>query len=374
MSDADAKGLGPAKRAFIVLGMHRSGTSSVAGVLTLLGAAAPKTLMAPGVDNPKGFFESRLVGELNDRILEAAGSSWDDWRRFDPAALSPEVLADFQGQIRTTLEHEFGSDALVVLKDPRLCRMFPIWDSVLEEDGYRPEFLLPVRTPLEVARSLNRRNGMPIAAGLLLWLRHVLDGERVTRNRRRRILLWRSFMQDWRSEVAAIQEALDWRVEITEQRAADIDSFLTADLQHEVVSDAALGADPDAHAWALEAYQALVGLAGGQDEAVCLAALDRVAARFEESCQIYAAVHTPLAARVQELEAELAQRAAHDAAPADEPLEADDRDLTREQRIERALAMNGRLIGLRNEARSALEAARQHNQAHLIRIKLAQEA
>lgn len=289
------------KHAFVVLGMHRSGTSSVAGVLTLLGAAPPKTLMAAAADNPKGFFESRLVGELNDRILGAAGSSWDDWRRFDPGALLPAAGIDLRDQIQATLRHEFGDDVLVVLKDPRLCRIFPIWENVLEEEGYQAKFVLPVRSPLEVARSLNRRNGMPIATGLLLWLRHVLDGERLSRNKPRRILLWRAFMQNWRAEVALIQEALDWKAEMTEECAVRVDGFLTADLQHEVVSDEALGVDPAAHAWALEVYGALTGLAAGENEAAHHAVLDKVGAVFELSCQLHGAAQQPLIHRVSEL-------------------------------------------------------------------------
>ena len=38
----------------IVLGMHRSGTSALAGVLGHLGAALPQDLMAPSDMNAKG--------------------------------------------------------------------------------------------------------------------------------------------------------------------------------------------------------------------------------------------------------------------------------------------------------------------------------
>lgn len=37
----------PVRTALIVLGMHRSGTSALAGVLGHLGAALPQDLMAP---------------------------------------------------------------------------------------------------------------------------------------------------------------------------------------------------------------------------------------------------------------------------------------------------------------------------------------
>ena len=45
------------KNAVLILGMHRSGTSSVAGSLVALGGAAPLHLLPPQADNEKGFWE-----------------------------------------------------------------------------------------------------------------------------------------------------------------------------------------------------------------------------------------------------------------------------------------------------------------------------
>jgi hypothetical protein len=48
---------GPRKKiALVVVGMHRSGTSAMARLLSLSGAALPSDLMAAGIDNPTGFW------------------------------------------------------------------------------------------------------------------------------------------------------------------------------------------------------------------------------------------------------------------------------------------------------------------------------
>jgi hypothetical protein len=60
--------------ALLVLGMHRSGTSSIAGAMVRLGGAAPFNLLLPANDNPKGFWESSVLMTLNDQILAASGS------------------------------------------------------------------------------------------------------------------------------------------------------------------------------------------------------------------------------------------------------------------------------------------------------------
>ena len=118
------------KTAFVVLGMHRSGTSSVAGALSLLGAAAPRTLMSVADDNPKGFWESEVVMMLNDRILEAAGSSWRDWRRLDPVVFAGGQGARFHAEATKALIAEFATAETIVLKDPiksSICSTHRLW-------------------------------------------------------------------------------------------------------------------------------------------------------------------------------------------------------------------------------------------------------
>src|SRR5208282_5648526 len=56
----------PKRRAILILGMHRSGTSAVAGVLSALGVAGPKTLIDPHDNNPRGFFESAVLRVAHD--------------------------------------------------------------------------------------------------------------------------------------------------------------------------------------------------------------------------------------------------------------------------------------------------------------------
>ena len=66
------------KKNIVVLGMHRSGTSMFAEIISRLGFYTGETeeLLEPQEDNPKGFWERRDVVQLNDLILEEAGGSW----------------------------------------------------------------------------------------------------------------------------------------------------------------------------------------------------------------------------------------------------------------------------------------------------------
>ena len=147
-----------------------------------LGVVPPLNLIPPNDENPKGFSESTVIVGLNDEILAAGGSHWDDWHPFDPGRirLGARVHAEDASKIRPHQGIRRGqpcghqgpahmpAHVLLVL---RCCRI---------ADG-RSRALLPLRSPLEVALSLDRRDGIPLSLGCLIWLRHVLDAETGTR-------------------------------------------------------------------------------------------------------------------------------------------------------------------------------------------------
>src|SRR2546430_7862103 len=63
---------------FLVMGMHRSGTSAVTRVLNLLGLRLPRDLLSPAKSNELGFWEGREVVALNDNILLGLNRDWAD--------------------------------------------------------------------------------------------------------------------------------------------------------------------------------------------------------------------------------------------------------------------------------------------------------
>ena len=67
-----------ARTAYLVLGMHRSGTSAVTQLLALAGASLPANVMPGDAHNEKGYFEPWKIAIFNDERLRAGGSAWDD--------------------------------------------------------------------------------------------------------------------------------------------------------------------------------------------------------------------------------------------------------------------------------------------------------
>ncbi|MGB8651045.1 MAG: hypothetical protein WCD35_10330, partial [Mycobacteriales bacterium] len=154
-------------RGAVVLGMHRSGTSAVAGLLVGAGfdAGRDEDLWPADESNPKGYFERAELVTGNDGLLARLGGSWDCPPAQDTVlATRDESLDQVRAEVRALLSRSGG--APVVLKDPRISVLLPLWWPVLKDDFCA---VLVLRNPLETARSLARRDGMSVAAGLALW-------------------------------------------------------------------------------------------------------------------------------------------------------------------------------------------------------------
>ncbi len=192
----------PPRRAVIVLGMHRSGTSAVAGTAVRLGLAPPLHPLPAAADNPSGFHESMAVVGLNHLLLRAAGCDWPDCLSFSPDLLDSAACAAAFNVSRQILRQEFPGAQAFLMKDPRLCLTLPAWLPALHAVGAAVSVLLVVRHPEEVVRSLSRRDGLPEAVTAPLWLHHMLEAERVSRPFPRAIVFYDDLMRDWRGCMA----------------------------------------------------------------------------------------------------------------------------------------------------------------------------
>ena len=143
--------------AVIVLGMHRSGTSALAGMLDILGVQFGKSLLAPSADNPKGFWEHLEILDIHERLLAFLGSSWDDPRPLPASWWTDDQIQPFRADIVRVLRRDFERVPVWGLKEPRTCRLIPLWRNILRELGCRTCFVLIYRHPVESAERPNSR-------------------------------------------------------------------------------------------------------------------------------------------------------------------------------------------------------------------------
>ena len=164
------------KTAYFVLGMHRSGTSALSGVLKLMGLEFGSNLMQASEENPKGYFENNLIYLLNEKILKETDSSWDDYH-FNITNIPTKQISKYIKEAKKLIKEEFRYSESFVIKDPRICLLFPIWEQACIELNIKIKVIIPYRNPMEVTKSLNKRNNFSVEKGLILWSKHFLSAE-----------------------------------------------------------------------------------------------------------------------------------------------------------------------------------------------------
>lgn len=251
------------RHVILILGMHRSGTSATTRVLNLLGAELGHDLMPPAEgNNSHGFWEHDGIVVIHEALLKALGRSWHDLRMLPPGWLDSEAAAIARRALVELLRVELDDTPLWAIKDPRLCRLVPLWRQVLGELGVSLHALLVVRHPQEVACSLLARDTIPLTQTYLSWIQHVADAESDTRDLSRAVLAYQDLLEDWEGAVTRVAQELQltWPVQIDVARES-IEHFLRPDARHHTVM-----ADSGVPQLVRDAYYALLGKARGQSD------------------------------------------------------------------------------------------------------------
>jgi len=240
MKKTESAGSDP-RYAVVILGMHRSGTSALAGVFARLGCDMPNDLMPDVPQHPKEFYESATISSLNDSILDSAGTAWYLWQEFNTDWFTSPKAIEFKHYASKNLNANFPESRLFVVKDPRMCLLAPFWEKVFDNEKITPLYVHTLRNPLEVAESLKvwidsdneRLPGYTINFGLMLWLRYMLEAEQATRGKKRCFTSYSQVIEDWESVSKKVSDtfSISWPRK-SENAVNDIESFLQIDLRH----------------------------------------------------------------------------------------------------------------------------------------------
>lgn len=142
----------------IVLGMHRSGTSCLTGILQACGVELGEVFTCNPY-NQRGNRENARIMVLNDAVLAHNGGAWNvpvdvqDWTS-EHITERDEIINEL-----VSAEATFWG-----FKDPRTLLTLPFWLEVVQ-----PQFIGTFRHPLSVAMSLKHRNLMTLDEAFLLW-------------------------------------------------------------------------------------------------------------------------------------------------------------------------------------------------------------
>lgn len=249
------------KKLIVVLGMHRSGTSAITRGLQVLGVGLGNRLMPPVEgNNAKGFFEDIDLNALNIEMLQALGS---DWHYLSPIeASNVEELREKGYFLRAVelLRQKVGYDPTFGFKDPRVAKLLPFWKQVFAHCQFDVGYVLAVRHPLSVVKSLARRDCFDSEKSYMLWLGHVLTSLSYTQEQKRVLVDYDRLMHAPERELGRIAECLALQIDPEELQRYKSE-FLDERLRHTVYDLNDLLLDDTCPPLVREIYTALLEVA-----------------------------------------------------------------------------------------------------------------
>jgi hypothetical protein len=200
------------KQLVLVVGVGRSGTSLLTGVLGQLGFHVPQPEVTADDTNPRGFSEPRWAVDFHTRLLQSRRVTVNDSR---PAAWestgATATDAEVRRELRDWLTGQMSEADAVVVKDPRTGWFLPLWTGVSAELDVEARYVTMLRHPAEILASATKSYGtwQSPASRAAAWINITLETERATRGSRRAFVRYEDLMADWPREIDRVAGLLE---------------------------------------------------------------------------------------------------------------------------------------------------------------------
>jgi hypothetical protein len=199
----------PSQKAVIVLGMSRSGTSLLTRGIHVLGVALGDNLLPSTAANPKGYWENADIVNINERLLELIGCTWHSLALTGAIDFSSRCFDAVRETARHIIEIFNSQYPVWGFKDPRACRLLPFWQELLKDLEVGINYIVCVRSPIDVALSLEKRDHFGMQKSLLLWLSHMYGIAKSINNDQSVVIAYEELMDRPCEQIHRIAEFLD---------------------------------------------------------------------------------------------------------------------------------------------------------------------
>eukprot|EP01039_Chlorochromonas_danica_P002492 gene2492-2730_t len=225
----------------IVLGMHRSGTSLLTGLMSMTGLKTGEPLLDPTPENPKGYFERKDLFLQNEGLFMLQNINYANGTyRYDPMRglvhiLKYRHMGDFFINGTNALMFLNGpANYPWIVKDPRLCITIRTWLPLL---NFLPAVLFTYRHPLDSAKSIHDRTyeKYDLSVGLKMWYVYNRRAIMQSHDLCRVVTSARRVVRSTESELKRVYEELKFGCGVPiprELTREDISSFIDMSLQH----------------------------------------------------------------------------------------------------------------------------------------------
>lgn len=306
------------KTCVLILGMHRSGTSALTRLVSMLGATLPRNLLGSGEGNEAGHWEPARLIDYHDRMLSELNSAWYDWTPLDIKGASLQRRETIASDIAELVAEEYGAAPLIVVKEPRISRFAQFFSRVLVAAGYDLKVVVTFRNPLDVIDSLMARKSVwpadrDRADAALSWLIHMLESERAARSFPHVVVSYEASMADPSGSLRRLTETIGLETpKAVDDIASDIKGFINEAHRHHAHRPDEVPLDPQLSGWVADTYAALRDLEQGRDPEGARGILDNVRHEFMSAMPLMKA--TASARRSAEAKAVAAEQKAADLA------------------------------------------------------------
>lgn len=212
----------------VVLGMHRSGTSALTGLLGNLGISGPTDPLGATENNLLGYWESTSLVTSSDRFLLSQNSHWSQLYHWPFDWWKSAAALDWIDSYLHDLQNAYNLNNHFVLKDPRLCILLEGLIPCLVDSLLQLDFLLILRSPVEVVISLCKAEEISPYDALNLWIGSVFRAECMSRPYSRNIVTYRQLLN--RPQTILDSLSLSWNQSFMGSRLDQAISFLTPSL------------------------------------------------------------------------------------------------------------------------------------------------
>lgn len=280
------------RRAVMVSGAGRSGTSTVAGSLTRLGLHVPQPEVPADSSNPRGFYETQWVVDFHKRMLDRGpvvrtiDSRPEAVALASRHALDPNAIAELDAWLAEQSVHE-----QLVVKDPRAFWFHDLWRAGMRARGAELTFLTMLRHPVEVAKSRDtyyvadreeRFRRLRATANVAGWCNVTLAADEVTRGDRRVFVRYTDLLTDWRDALSPVAErlGLEFNADLTSPEHHAVDDFIDSGLRRSQTSWDDYDMPPALVDLAENLWTQMNALVADPDDAAALAAVDELKAQY----------------------------------------------------------------------------------------------
>lgn len=198
----------PVPALILILGMPCSGGSVLAECLKILGVGKNEIAEGNGFSFIASQSAEKEIIHAHDSLLEALDFQWnmignlpENWSVCAAAENAKKRICD-------AVKRCFSDSNTLVVFDPRLSRLMPLWLDACRELSIEPAIIHISRHPGEIAASLQSANGIDLQTGHLLWMVYHRDAMIACKGRHYLFITYDKLLADPMATLTAIGEKL----------------------------------------------------------------------------------------------------------------------------------------------------------------------